>query len=300
MRVTRIAVACAALLSLTAAQTRAGLIANGSFESPTVPAGGFSNFAGGSTGITGWTVVGDGVSIVSGTFAQNGVTFQAQDGKQWLDLTGDGVNSKTDGVSQDVATTIGQSYQLSFYVGSTTDNSTFFPSTVDLSIGGATRVSFTNPTAPTNMLNWELFNVQFTATTASTNITFFNGDASNNNNGAGQRIPQRRGPRARVRHPPRLGGGWHRDRYRPWPSHKQAASRGRHPSPILIAFVFPSLEQTRRCQVLAEDPWRQFATKPLPPGPVMLARIGVDDLVRLPTDGEVRLSVAVDVPAAHG
>ena len=68
MRVTRIAVACAALLSLTAAPTRAGLIANGSFESPTVPAGGFSNFAGGSTGITGWTVVGDGVSIVSGTF----------------------------------------------------------------------------------------------------------------------------------------------------------------------------------------------------------------------------------------
>ncbi len=182
MRSTRIAVVCAALLTLSATPTRAGLLVNGSFENPTVPAGGFSNFSGGSTAITGWNVVGDGVSIVSGTFKQNGITFEAQDGKQWLDLTGDGSNSKTDGVSQNVATAIGQSYQLSFYVGSTTDNSLFFASTVDLSIDGGTRVSYTNPTTPTNMLNWELFSVQFTATTTSTNITFFNGDAPNNNN----------------------------------------------------------------------------------------------------------------------
>ena len=33
------------------------LIANGSFETPTVPVGGFTNFLTGSTGITGWTVV---------------------------------------------------------------------------------------------------------------------------------------------------------------------------------------------------------------------------------------------------
>jgi hypothetical protein len=34
------------------------LITNGSFESPVVPVGSFTNFASGSTGITGWTVVG--------------------------------------------------------------------------------------------------------------------------------------------------------------------------------------------------------------------------------------------------
>ena len=65
------------------------------------------------------------------------------------------------------------------------------------------------------------------------------------------------------------------------------------PDAELVADVDRILEQTRRRQVLAEDPRRQLATEPLPPGPVMLARIGVDGLVRPAVDGEVRLSVAV-------
>src|SRR5438045_2462928 len=36
----------------------ASLLVNGSFETPTVPAGGFTTFAVGSSAITGWTVVG--------------------------------------------------------------------------------------------------------------------------------------------------------------------------------------------------------------------------------------------------
>ena len=37
-------------------------------------------------------------------------------------------------------------------------------STVDLSIDGGARMSFTNPTAPSDRLDWELFTVPFTAT----------------------------------------------------------------------------------------------------------------------------------------
>ena len=37
---------------------KAGLNTNGSFESPVVPVGSFTNFASGSTLIPGWTVVG--------------------------------------------------------------------------------------------------------------------------------------------------------------------------------------------------------------------------------------------------
>jgi hypothetical protein len=47
-----------------------------------VPTGFFANFLSGSTGITGWTVVGPEISMVSGTYASLGFTFPAEDGKQ--------------------------------------------------------------------------------------------------------------------------------------------------------------------------------------------------------------------------
>ena len=93
----------------------ANLITNGSFETPTVPVGSFSNFPTGSIAITGWTVVGPPVSVVSGSFTSGPFSFPAQDGIQWLDLTGP--TSGGGGVEQAVTTTPGQTYDLSFYVG---------------------------------------------------------------------------------------------------------------------------------------------------------------------------------------
>lgn len=178
MRAIKLLVACVAVL--TAAPVLANLIVNGSFEAPTVPTGSFINYPGGSTAITGWTVVGVDSAIVSTTFTQSGITFEAENGTQWIDLAGVTSNSMTSGVAQNISTTIGQIYQISFYVGSSTDNRIFFPATVDLSIDGGARVHHTNPNAPTNMLDWQRFTVNFTATNGTTNLTFFNGDASNN------------------------------------------------------------------------------------------------------------------------
>lgn len=175
----RLAVACVAVLILALAPAKANLIVNGSFEVPTVPAGGYINYPAGSTAITGWTVVGVDSSVISGTFTQAGIVFQAQSGNQWIDLAGVTSNSSTSGVRQNVATAIGGVYQLSFYVGSATGGP-FFPATVDLSINGGARVGYTNPTGPSNMLNWKLFTVEFTATSATTTVTFFNGSAANN------------------------------------------------------------------------------------------------------------------------
>ncbi len=118
MRAIRLAVACVAMLTLAVAPAEANLIVNGSFEVPMVPAGGFINYVGGSTGITGWTVVGVDSSVISGTFTQAGIVFQAQNGLQWADLAGVTSNSSSSGVRQNVATTIGGVYELSFYVGS--------------------------------------------------------------------------------------------------------------------------------------------------------------------------------------
>jgi hypothetical protein len=180
MQAIRLTLACVAMLTLAVAPAKANLIVNGSFEVPPVPVGGYINYLGGSTAITGWTVVGVDSSVISKTFTQAGIVFQAQDGNQWTDLAGVTSNSSSSGVRQNVATMIGGVYQLSFYVGSATGGGIFFPATVDLSINGGARVGYTNPTGPSNMLNWKLFTVGFTATSATTTITFLNGSAANN------------------------------------------------------------------------------------------------------------------------
>ncbi len=162
----------------------ANLITNGSFATPSAPPGFFSNYLVGSTALTGWLVTGPAgteVSTVSGSFSQNGVTFNAQSGSQWLDLTGAGSNSR-EGVSQTVATTVGDKYQLSFYIGNTTGGSIFgTTSTVDVLLNGVATFADTNSNVSNTDLNWELFTQTFVAGSASTALDFVNGDPGNDN-----------------------------------------------------------------------------------------------------------------------
>lgn len=183
IRILRVLTIC--LAAVVATPAVANLIVNGSFETPVAPVGGTTIYGAGSASITGWTVVGvgsDSVALVSTSFAQSGVTFNAQNGQQWIDLAGNASNSQSSGVTQSIATVPGNLYEVSFYVGSADDNvnNFFFPSTIDLSINGGPRAHFTNPIAPSNQLNWAQFVVPFVATGSSTNLTFYNGGASNN------------------------------------------------------------------------------------------------------------------------
>ncbi len=156
-------------------------LTNGSFEVPTVTPGTFSNFLTGSTAISGWTVFGPAVSIVSGSFSTGRFSFPAQDGKQWLDLTGP-TSGPIQGVEQTVTTTPGQTYDLSFYVGNVAGGGFGTTSTVGVLINGSLLASKTNST-PGTTLNWELFTISFTAASASTVVAFENldpiGDQSN-------------------------------------------------------------------------------------------------------------------------
>jgi hypothetical protein len=163
----------------------ADIIANGSFEAPVVTPGGFQDFSSGSSGITGWTVVGVGVSIVSGTFSQGCCTFPAQDGVQWLDLTGDGANS-AEGVEQTVATSIGTEYTLTFWVGNIYDPSGIFGTTssVKVFLGGISGTlldTVTNSSTTSGTQIWQQFTEHFTATGSSTTIDFINNDPSGDN-----------------------------------------------------------------------------------------------------------------------
>jgi len=119
-------------------------------------------------------VIGPPVSVVSGTF--QAPLFPAQDGTQRLDLTGPTSGGR--GVQQTVATTPGQTYNLSFYVGTGFGTT----STVGVLINGSLLTTRTNST-PGAVINWEQFTVQFTAASASALIGFENldpiGDDSN-------------------------------------------------------------------------------------------------------------------------
>jgi hypothetical protein len=164
---------------------RANLIDNGSFETPVVPVGSFENFGSGSTGITGWTVVGPEASVVSGSFSQECCTFPAADGVQWLDLTGDGTNS-VEGVEQTIATTPGTTYDLSFWVGNTFDSGGIFGTTSTVNvrlggIGGTLIDTATNSSTTPGTLIWQQFTTSFTASGSSTTLDFLNGDPSGDN-----------------------------------------------------------------------------------------------------------------------
>lgn len=177
-RVRRAGVALA--LCMGCGTAAANLLVNGSFEAPAITPGSFLNFGAGSPLITGWTVVGVDSAVVSGSFVQNGITFNAAAGSQWLDLAGVTSNSMLSGVTQTVATVAGASYALSFYVGGTSDNSIFFPATIDLSIDGSARTGFANAAAPRNSVDWQLFTVDFVAATPTTALTFYNGSGPGN------------------------------------------------------------------------------------------------------------------------
>jgi hypothetical protein len=198
----RLTFVVALLLAASSTIAHAQIVTNGSFEQPTVPAASFTNFPVGSTLITGWTVVNNSVSVVSGTFSQAGVAFPAQDMSQWLDLTGFNTNSN-EGVSQTVTTIPGNQYQLSFWIGNTTGGGIFgTTSTVNVSITGVPSFSETNSTVSPTTQVWQQFTRTFVATGAATTLTFTNGDPSNDNdNGLDNISVLNQGPAGAVPEP---------------------------------------------------------------------------------------------------
>ena len=82
----------------------ANLIINGSFEDPDIATGTWSVH----NAITGWSTTGAGVEI------RDNVVGTAYDGQQFAELDSDYATNTNSSISQNVMTTIGQSYLLSF------------------------------------------------------------------------------------------------------------------------------------------------------------------------------------------
>ena len=155
-------------LTFLAVSANANLLTNGSFELGTFVNDGnlTDSFNAGATTITGWSAVGRQVSWID---VGNPWSLSAQDGNRFLDLTGYNPGAPFGGVTQSVATTVGEHYSLSFYLGSYTALWGGPPISI-LAAAGGTSQTFTNPAATTTS-TWTPFSLLFTATSATTAVT---------------------------------------------------------------------------------------------------------------------------------
>ena len=171
---------------VTGASGLVNLVRDGSFESPLAPSGGFLVFNVGST-FSKWHVAGasGNIGIVSGTFAQNGFTFPAGCGSQWVDLTG--IDTTGVGVAQKFAAVQGSHHVLTFSVGNVVDPNGIFgtTSTVNVLVNGVQTFKAVNKKGLGSKVQvWKSFTTTITAPSTSTTITFVNGDpAGDDNNG---------------------------------------------------------------------------------------------------------------------
>jgi hypothetical protein len=156
---------------------QANLILNGSFEEPPVFVGSFISVGAGDP-IGAWTVVQPGnlVALISGAFAPAGISLAAQDGSQWVGMTGV-EGSGGAGVQQIIATAVGQTYSLSFHVGNlVAQDFRGLTSSVEVFADGASLGIFTNMAGSATELHWQRYDTSFIASGAATAIAFYNRD----------------------------------------------------------------------------------------------------------------------------
>jgi hypothetical protein len=170
----------AAILLLAAATTASqanaapNLILNGSFEANAF-SGPYILPTPGAPDIPGWQIVGGSDVAVhkvpDQAIAKNNPAFgPAQDGAYYLDLSG-ALDAPHAAVQQDVVTTPGFTYELSFYSGSS--NPAVAP-TINYQVGDATNPhAFTvQPLPPSGVIQWRRESFTFLATSNITRVRF--------------------------------------------------------------------------------------------------------------------------------
>lgn len=148
------------------------LISNGSFETTTAPTSTFSTaFAGDSTTIPGWTVVtpslygssGGSVDLTANAY------WNAEDGNYSIDLAG--TSAQPGGLYQDVATTPGEQYSLSYWTAVNGDETPGNTHTMNVVVGGTT-VAQVVAAGVGRPLQWVQRTTVITATSSTTRIEF--------------------------------------------------------------------------------------------------------------------------------
>jgi len=143
----------------------ANLITNGGFESGAyIPSSNDTmTLPVGSTAMNGWTVTDD---LIAWIGPVNPWSLAASEGDFFLDLTDFATGSPFGGVSQNITTVAGQSYEISFDLGSS--NLWGRPSAIEASAAGFSNI-FTSSTVG-GVSDWDRFSMLFTANSDTTTI----------------------------------------------------------------------------------------------------------------------------------
>jgi choice-of-anchor C domain-containing protein len=142
------------------------IVTNGSFETPTAPPGSFITFGAGAT-FGGWTVGIGSIDLV-------GTYWQAADGQQSVDLNG----ITTGSIFQDLVTTPGSLYTLSFAMAGNMDGGPVIKS-MDVFWGALSLGTFLFDTTgrSAGAMGWQIFILpDLEATNAATRLTFRSND----------------------------------------------------------------------------------------------------------------------------
>jgi choice-of-anchor C domain-containing protein len=156
-----------AALLLGAQSAYAVSITNGSFENPIV-SGNFETYSAGSSSLDGWTILGDSIDHV-------GSYWQAADGNQSVDLSGDHAGSITQAVH---GLHTGQQYTVTFSLAANPDGpndplSDLDSQSVKVSAGGVTNLYSFDPTGATRaVMGWSTQTFVFVATAADELLSF--------------------------------------------------------------------------------------------------------------------------------
>ena len=121
----------------------------------------------GSTAITGWTVTADQLAWIT---MPNPWGLAPQDGTRFLDLTAYPAGAPFGGISQTLSTTIGNAYQLSYYLGTYTAAWGGPPVSILASAGGASQTCTVGTTSAQS--TWTPCTMNFVAAGASTLLSF--------------------------------------------------------------------------------------------------------------------------------
>ncbi len=153
-----------AAITLAGATLAFSGLTNGSFETGAYVDGGagFEQLNAGDTSIDGWTVD-------SGSVDWIGTYWPAQDGAKSIDMSGVDAGA----ISQTFATTIGNTYTVSFYLaGNPADAPTV--KTLDVGATGGTVSHYTFDTTGSTLanMNWTAESYSVLATTTSTTLSF--------------------------------------------------------------------------------------------------------------------------------
>ncbi len=174
----------AAAVLAVPASAATNLIGNGGFEAPGAPNGGYlQGFGGNTDGF--WTVTGNDVLVLHTNYSENGITFNAFEGNNALDITGAGNTGPADGLYQDVNTVAGRTYQLNFALGNGSDApqgaNYLSPSSIGVAINNGAVQNFSNAAITANGINWAMQTFRFTATGATTRVAFTNNTPGSDN-----------------------------------------------------------------------------------------------------------------------